>query len=126
MRDTEEILAFLYTQIYDGPLSQSQLKKLKELKALRNEWLDKEEQAQCLKSRALWLKSNDNNTKYFHQFSKLRRNINSIREIKNAKGHLVISFKEKVENEASDFENLFKALVGHPIQEILNAVIKFP
>jgi hypothetical protein len=69
-----------------------------------------------LKSRALWLKAGNNNTKYFHQFANFRKNTNTISDIKNAKGRTVSSFQEKAEAGASYFENLFQARFrGRPL-----------
>jgi hypothetical protein len=62
------------------------LRELKDLEEKKHEWLDKEEHIWRLKSRALWLKAGNNNTKYFHQFANFRKNTNTISDIKNAKG----------------------------------------
>jgi hypothetical protein len=69
--------------------------------------------------------ASDNNTKYFHQFANLRKNINTIWEIINEDGSMVNSFKEKAEAGASYFQSIFKAPDGCPIQEILHVVSKF-
>jgi hypothetical protein len=54
--------------------------------------LEKEEKEWRLKSRALWLEVEDNNMKYFHQYVNLRRNLNTIWEIKNEDGSISSSF----------------------------------
>jgi hypothetical protein len=65
------------------------------LEDLCSSWLKKEEQEWCLKSRALWIKVGDNNTKLFHQFANYRRNLNTIWEIKDEEGNMASSFKDK-------------------------------
>jgi hypothetical protein len=79
-----------------------------------------------LKCCALWLKAGNNNTKYFHHFANLRKNINTIWDIKKEDGSLALSFEEKSKVGVHYFQNLFKATRGSPIQTILQVVKKFP
>jgi hypothetical protein len=92
----------------------------------KSTWLKNEEIDWKHKSRVLWLKEGDNNTKFFHHYANQRRNINSIWEIKNEEDVLVSSFQDKSEARARYFENLFAAPEGCPIQETLDVVSKFP
>jgi len=64
-------------------LSREKLKELKEFEAIRHSILKNEEETWRLKSRALSLAERDNNTKYVHQFSNLRKKNNTIWEINN-------------------------------------------
>jgi hypothetical protein len=50
--------------------------------------LQAEEEKWRLRSRALWLKSGDKNTKFFHKFASFRRNKNHIWEIRDEIGDL--------------------------------------
>jgi hypothetical protein len=62
----------------------------------------------------VWIKEGDNNTKFFHQFSNYRRNINSIWDMKNEDAMNISSFKEKAEAGVSYFKNLFSKSTGCP------------
>lgn len=48
-----------------------------------------EEEIWRIKSRQLWLKGGDNNTRYFHNQSKARRSHNVIKELKNSNGERI-------------------------------------
>ena len=86
----------------------------------------KEERLLRIKSRAIWIKEGDNNTKFFHNFANKIRNQNTISTIKDMNGEMVISFKEKAEAGEGFFKNLFKEPAGCNIQEILEVVNLFP
>lgn len=59
------------------------------------------------KSRALWLKESDRNTKYFHAKTKQRRARNRITKLKNSMGAWVET-EEEIEQVAVEyFENIF-------------------
>jgi hypothetical protein len=92
----------------------------------RASWLKTEEQEWRIKSRALWIKEGDNNTKFFHQFVNYRRNLNTIWEIKDEEGNVAVSFEDKSNLGVNFFSNLFSAPPGCPIQEIMEVVGKFP
>jgi hypothetical protein len=55
--------------------------------------LDKEEEWR-IKSRAIWLKSGDENTRFFHNFAKGRKSANTIWRLKDEEGREVSSFPE--------------------------------
>jgi hypothetical protein len=110
----------------ESPLSNAKLIELRELEDKRAKWLKTEEQEWCIKSRALWIKEGDNNTKFFHQFANYRRNLNTIWEIKDEQGNVAVSFEDKENLGVNFFNNIFSAPPGCPIQEILEVVRKFP
>ena len=68
----------------------------------------------------------DNNSKFFHNFSNNKRNLNTIPTIKNMNGVMVSAFKEKAEVGEEFFKNLFKEPTGCNIQEILEVINLFP
>ena len=68
----------------------------------------------------------DNNSKFFHNFSNNKRNLNTIPTIKNMNEVMVNSFKEKAEAGEEVFKNMFKELAGCNIQEILEVINLFP
>ena len=77
--------------------------------------LDKEEELLKLKSRAIWIKEGDKNTKFFHIFSTHKRNMNTISVIKDMNAVFVYSFKENVEAGERYFKHLFTEPEGYNI-----------
>eukprot|EP00253_Pinus_taeda_P002898 PITA_02898 len=76
--------------------------KIRDLTARKNELLLKEEITWRLKSRALWLREGDRNSKFFHSFANARRKINTIWNIRDSGGDF-LSTQEEISNEASAF-----------------------
>jgi hypothetical protein len=60
-------------------------------------------------SRVLWLAQVDENTHFFHNYEKTRKNINTIWSIKNKSGEQVHSF--------NDMEKVGTSPFNHPIKE---------
>jgi hypothetical protein len=85
-----------------------------------------EEKHWRLKSREVWLKEGDNNTKFFHRYAQYRKAQNIINEIKGMDETFVSSHKEMVEAGFDFFSSLFKEKPGCPIEEILKVVDLFP
>jgi hypothetical protein len=52
------------------PLSLELLEELRRWEKKRSEWLKRDEEEWHIKSRALWMKAGDNNTKFCHNFSR--------------------------------------------------------
>jgi hypothetical protein len=126
IRDTEESIVEALRKLEESPLSNEKLLELRELEDKRAKWLKTEEHEWRIKSRALWIKEGDNNTKFFHQFANYRRNLNTIWEIKDEEGNVAVSFEDKAKLGVIFFSNLFSAPPGCPIQEIMEVVGKFP
>ena len=87
--------------------------------------LAKEEDLWRLKSRDIWIKEGDSNTKIFHRHAMHRKNINTILEIKDLNREMVCSFKEKADAGERFFKKLFTELEGCNTQEILKVLSMF-
>jgi hypothetical protein len=83
--------------------------KLKELELCRNKYLKRKEELWRQRSRAIWIKSGDSNTKFFHSFANFRRNKKIVWEIKDDFGN-VHRGQETLKSEATNyFKSFFKA-----------------
>lgn len=79
--------------------------------------LEKEEASWRLKSRAIWLKYGDRNTRFFHNFASARREKNSIWRISNGEGGF---FYSDISNEATRFfQNQYKRKEANNFQDTL-------
>jgi len=58
-----------------------------DLEGKKRKILDEAEATWRMKSRVLWLKNGDENTKYFHNYAKHRQNINTIWKLQDEEGH---------------------------------------
>jgi hypothetical protein len=112
LREIEETLAFKYEQMFkensNGHCEQSVLNLEKE----RNRLLLADEEQWRQKSRAIWIKSGDKNTKFFHNFASYRRNKKFIWEVQDDSG-AVHSGQKEIKAEATKFFKSFYHDVGH-------------
>ena len=122
----ENSLKEIYDQNNTGIFIEEELKEVREKELKREELMAREEELLRLKSRAIWIKEGDKNTKFFHLFSTHKRNMNTILTIKDMNAELVYPFKEKAEVGEWFFKNLFKESEGCNIQEILKVISLFP
>ena len=97
LKEVESTLKRIYEQNNTNVFKEEKLKEVREKELKREEPLTREEELLRLKSRAIWIKEGDNNTKFFHNFANHRRNQNTISTIKDMNGVMVSSFKEKAE-----------------------------
>jgi hypothetical protein len=81
-----------------GMIKEKELERLKLLAVEEDTWRQR--------SRVLWLKSGDQNTKYFHHFASDRKNRKQIWEIQTETGHEVSGQKELKEEAVNYFKNL--------------------
>lgn len=65
--------------------------RLNELEIKKQHILKEEEASWRLKSRALWLKDGDRNTKFFHRYASARREMNTIWKISNGQEDFIFS-----------------------------------
>jgi hypothetical protein len=66
LKESEGEIERLHFVLVVGTLSSIDLFKLHSLEGLKHSILEKEEVAWCLKSRSIWIKKGDNNSKLFH------------------------------------------------------------
>ena len=74
LKEVENSLKEIYKQNEFGIFTEEELKEVREKELKREELLAREEKLLRLKSKAIWINEGDNNTKFFHNFSNLRRN----------------------------------------------------
>jgi hypothetical protein len=86
IREVERKLRILLIERELGPLSKEEETMLQMLVKKKKEWLDAEESKCHKKSRVVWIHKGDNNKKFFHKFTRFRRMISSVWEIKDREG----------------------------------------
>jgi hypothetical protein len=64
--------------------------------------------------------------KYFHNYAKFRKNVNTIWEIQYLHGSIARSFQDKSIEVVHHFNALFQESICCPIQGVLEVVEKFP
>lgn len=74
------------------------------------------------KSRIMWLKEGDNNTKYFHAYVAQRRKSNSIERLLNENGAVCESEEDLEEEIQHYYNNLFTSSSPHGWQEMLQGM----
>ena len=92
MRQIEEQIKEIYENNDEGVFSVDQLEVLRKMEGKKDLLLSQDERQWRLKSRALWLKEGDQNTKFFHRYASHRNSINTIYEIRSPQGNMVIYF----------------------------------
>jgi hypothetical protein len=107
LKETKEKIDQFYKDSALSNLSNDQLDQLRAYVSSPHSIIEKEDQTWILKSRAIWIKEGDNNTKFFHS-------------------SMVRSFKDKEEEGVFHFKSLFRVPEGIPIQEILEVMSKLP
>jgi hypothetical protein len=78
------------------------------------------------KSRAIWLKSGDENTNFFQAFANERKIRNTIWSLIDSQGNEVSSFQDLAQLGKSHFQNLFKAPNEENIVDIIRLATHFP
>jgi hypothetical protein len=79
---------------------------LKSLEQERNRLINESEELWRQRSRAIWIRSGDQNTKFFHNFTNFRRNNKYIWEIMDDEGHIHTGQKN-IKAEAIKHLNIF-------------------
>ena len=66
-----------------------------------------EEEVWGLKSRQMWLKGGDSNTKYFHKQAKIQESFNAIKDLKDKFGNKITRQEELKEDAFNHFQELY-------------------
>eukprot|EP00253_Pinus_taeda_P018177 PITA_18177 len=110
----------------DGYESQESKEKILLLEKQRDQILLAREEEWRLKSRAVWLKVGDENTKFFHNYAKGRKNSNTIWKLKNEEGEEANTFEELSVLGRNHFQNLFADQGEITIAEVIRTAQCFP
>eukprot|EP00253_Pinus_taeda_P008065 PITA_08065 len=122
----DEALSALEDPDADAYISQEAKERILGLEKRRAKiLLDKEEEWR-LKSRDIWLKAGDENTKFFHNYAKGRKNANTIWKLKDTDGREHSSFEAVSNLGKSHFQSLFADPGGTSIAEIIRTAQAFP
>lgn len=87
--------------------------------------LDKEEEWRQ-ESRAIWLLAGDENTKFFHNFAKGRRTMNTIWKLKDEEGREANSFKSLSSMGRNHFQSLFSEEREPTLAKVMRTAQSFP
>ena len=110
----------------DGYVSQESKDRILLLERHRNQILLAREEEWRLKSKAIWLKVGDENTRFFHNFAKGRKSANTIWSLKDEEGREVSSFPELSRLGKRHFQNIFTDQREATIAEVFRTVHSFP
>jgi hypothetical protein len=92
----------------------------------RNKLLKEKEEMWRLKSRAIWLTSGDENTKFFQAFAKGRKCANTIWQLKDQDGNQENTFEGMSRLGKKHFQDLFRAENQATIEEVVRMAQYFP
>lgn len=87
-----------------------------------NKLLEVEEVEWTLKSREIWLREGDTNTKFFHKFANHRWSQNTIWSLKDENCRTLSSFKDLYDEAENHFRRIVKANNKGNIGEIVKAM----
>eukprot|EP00253_Pinus_taeda_P034625 PITA_34625 len=121
-----EELKLLESMGLDGYSSQSSKDRIISLEKAQNQLLLAKEKEWRLKSRAIWLKAGDENTRFFHNFAKGRKSVNTIWSLKDEDGREVKSFPDLSSLGQRHFQRIFSDPGGTTIAEIIRTAQCFP
>jgi len=85
----------------------------------RNRLLKEKEEMRRLKSRAIWMKSGDENTKQFQAYAKVRKCSNTIWHLKDQDGTQEHTFEGMSRIGKNYFQELYKAENKATIEEVI-------
>ena len=98
---------------------------MKELETARNKILKEKEEHWRPCSRAIWLQSGDNNTKFFHNYANFRRISKHIWEILDDSGKVVIGQENIKEEAIKHFKDMYKEWASSTLTKQVRVVALF-
>eukprot|EP00253_Pinus_taeda_P001598 PITA_01598 len=110
----------------DGYSTQASKDRILSLEKSQNQILLAKEEEWRLKSRAIWLKSGDENTSFFHNYAKGRKSANTIWSLKDEEGRVVKSFSDLSGLGQRHFQSLFSDSGEATIGEVMRTAQCFP
>ncbi len=87
-----------------------------------NNLLSKEEKMWQQRSRALWLKNGDQNTKYFHSRATHHKRRNALVELQDSTGEVIIDSQEIGTRFVQYYEELFTAAPLEGVQQVIDGI----
>eukprot|EP00253_Pinus_taeda_P035654 PITA_35654 len=121
-----EELKVLESMEADGYSTQSSKDRILSLEKAQNQILLAKEEEWRLKSRAIWLKSRDENTSFFHNYAKGRKSTNTIWSLKDEEGRLVKTFTDLSGLGQRHFQRIFSDSGEATIAEVMRTTQCFP
>eukprot|EP00253_Pinus_taeda_P027005 PITA_27005 len=110
----------------DGYESQKSKDRILLLEKYRSQILLAREEEWRLKSRVIWLKAGDENTKFFHNYAKGRKIMNTMWKLKNEEGREANTFESLSCMGRSHFQNLFTNQGEKTLAEVIKTAQCFP
>eukprot|EP00253_Pinus_taeda_P010674 PITA_10674 len=110
----------------DGYSTQASKDRILHLEKTQNHILLAKEEEWRLKSRAIWLKSGDENTSFFHNFAKGRKSENTIWSLKDEEGRVVKTFSDLSGLGQRHFQRIFSDSGEATIAEVMRTAQCFP
>eukprot|EP00253_Pinus_taeda_P013921 PITA_13921 len=121
-----EELKFLESIATDGYSTQASKDRILLLEKSQNQILLAKEEEWRLKSRAIWLKSGDENTSFFHNYAKGRKSANTIWSLKDEEGRVVKTFTDLSGLGRRHFQRIFSDSGEATIAEVMRTAQCFP
>eukprot|EP00253_Pinus_taeda_P022728 PITA_22728 len=121
-----EELKSLESMDSDGYSTQSSKDRILSLEKAQNQILMAKEEEWRLKSRAIWLKAGDENTRFFHNYAKGRKSTNTIWSLKDEEGRVVKSFSDLSSLGQRHFQRIFSDSGEATIAEVMRTTQCFP
>eukprot|EP00253_Pinus_taeda_P027180 PITA_27180 len=122
----EVALCSLTDEKGQGFISVDEKCKLIDLEQQKIKILKEREESIRLRSRALWMKAGDDNTKFFHNFAKCRKVSNTIWKLPSPDGDIADNFNKLAHLGISYFRNLYRSPHEENLLDIINVANHFP